>query len=929
MRTYFKLLIFCSMSILFLATAHAQNGTLTGKITDQTEKRGVEKVLVILMPAGVETYTDDNGNFAFENIPYGDYTLKVFANTYRGQELPVTINQPTVQLNDLAMEKDLIKDVANNDAIVPVVTVSDDDSQNSGVGDNNVAGVLSASRDVFVSNSSFTFGQMRFRYRGYSGGEFKVFVNGIPMNELDNGSVYWNNWGGLNDMFRFNDNSYGLEPTTFSFGEVGGANNIDVVAARQRKQLRVSYSGSNRSYQHRVMATYTTGMLKGGWAFSFSGSWRGSPTSYYPGGFYDSWSYFFSASKKLGKKHILSFTTFGVPIRRGKTSPTVKEVQDLAGSMYYNPTWGTQEGKMRNANTFTGFQPTFILTHDWAISEKSSLNTSASFQFGTSGNTRINWYNAPYPYQDYYRYLPSYQTDSTLYNQLVDLYSGNPDLLQMDWDHMYDVNSGNVDTVFNAENTPGNTVIGKRSLYVLESRKEDLKEFSFNTYYNNTLSDHVHLTAGALYQMQIIRYYKTIEDLLGGDYFLDLNQFSQFNFKGNDTVAQNNLDFTNNIVHQGEEYGYNYEMHQHNAMAWVQGKFSFKKVEFFASAKVDVNAYWRNGIYRNGLFPDNSKGESGKFIFISPFVKAGATYKLNGRNYFFANGAYGLRAPSVNDVFLSAQTRNTALTNPSQQTVVSIEGGYLLNSPRIKARAVAYLTYTYDGIRTITFYNDDYNNFVNLTMRNIDTRSYGGEIAIEGNIYKGFGMNGVMAIGRSQYIDRPLGTTTLNNTTETLAKDEVLYLNNYNLANGPQWSNTIGIFYNSPKYWFIKLNFNYFDWIWMDVNPLRRTTNAVEGVGYDSELYHDIIDQQMLPGIFTMDLFGGYSWKLDNTFKKMKQPMYLNFTASISNLTNSQYYTSGFEQLRFDFENRNVNKFAPKYFAGYGTNFFINVTFRM
>jgi hypothetical protein len=211
----------------------------------------------------------------------------------------------------------------------------------------------------------------------------------------------------------------------------------------------------------------------------------------------------------------------------------------------------------------------------------------------------------------------------------------------------------------------------------------------------------------------------------------------------------------------------------------------------------------------------------------------------------------------------------------------------------------------------------------------MDIRSWGGEFAIEGNIYKGFGMNGIVAIGRSQYIDRPLATVTLNNTTELLAKDEVIYFKNFNVANGPQWSNTIGIFYNSPKFWFVRMNFNYFDWMWIEANPLRRTTTAVEGLDPNSELYHNIIDQQMLPGVFTMDIFGGYSWKLNNTFKKIKKDMFLNITASVSNLTNAHYYNGGFEQLRFDFEERNVNKFPAKYFAGYGINYFVNITYRM
>lgn len=920
----FGVFVFCSTHFI-----QAQTSTISGTVTDQTTHDGIPKTLVILLPVGSDIYTDDNGNFKFDKVEPGTYTLKIVANNYVVSEQTVEVKSGDVQLGEIALKADLSKEVTNNDALIPVVSMGDDDGQNGSTGDNNVAGVLTASRDVFVNAASFTFSAARWRPRGYNGGEYQIFINGIPVNELDNGRVYWGNWGGLNDMFRFSDQSYGLEPTTFGFGEIGGANNIDAIAARQRKQLRVSYSGSNRQYNHRVMATYSTGILKGGWAFSLSGSYRVAPVSYFPGTFMDTWAYFFSASKKFGSKHILSFTTFGVPGRRGKNSPSIREAMDLAGSMFYNSNWGYQNGRVRNANYNESFQPYFILSHEWKINQTSSLNTAAAYQVGTTADSYFNWFNGTNPDPDFYRYLPSHQTDSILRAQTTAAIQANPNLLQINWDDLYNQNYANWDSVMNADGIIGNTVVGRRSIHIIERRMRALNEFSFNTYYNNSIGDHVAITVGGIYQMQKTRFYKVVDDLLGGDYFLDLNQFAQFTFPGNDSVAQNNYDTPNRVVRTGDEYGYNYELHLHKASIWAQGRLTFKKVDFFIAAKMDVNVFWRNGLWRTGLFPNNSQGESEAYSFASPFVKAGFTYKINGRNYIFANGAYGLRAPLVNDVFLSPRTRNQGLVNPTQQTVVTTEGGYIHNSPKFKFRAVGYLTYALDGIRTMSFYHDLYNNNVNLTMENIDIRSYGGEFGLDWKIWKGIGLNAAVAIGRTQYIDRPIATTTLDNSQEVLKSNETIYFTNVNVAGGPQWANTIGVSYNSPQFWFVRLNFNYFDWMWVDASPTRRTSAAVEGLDPEGEQYRNIITQERLPGAFTMDFFGGYSWKLDKTFKKMKKSQYLNFTASVSNITNSIFFNGGFEQLRFDDENKDPNKFANKYYTAYGINFFLNVTYRM
>jgi Protein of unknown function (DUF2012) len=915
--------------VLFTVRSFGQNAKITGTLADPVTHVGVPKTLVILMPAGIDTYTDDNGNFSFDKVPDGSYTLKVVSNTYVLPDQQIDVKGQDIVLGELNLQTDLSKEVTNNDALIPVVSLNDDDAQEGGTGDNNVAGVLTASRDVFVGAASFTFSAARWRARGYNGGEFQVLLNGIPVNELDNGRVQWGNWGGLNDMFRFNDQSYGLEPTTFSFGEIGGSNNIDAVAARQRKQLRISYAGSNRQYNHRVMATYSTGVVKGGWAMSISASYRAATQSYFPGTFMDTWSYFLSVSKKFGDKHVLSFTTFGVPGRRGKNSPSIREAYDITNNMFYNSNWGYQNGRVRNANVNESFQPYFILSHEWKIDKKSSLNTSAAYQVGLSGDSYFNWFNGSNPDPDYYKYLPSYQTDSTLKAEVTEAIQNNPNLLQINWDDMYNQNYANTDSVLNAEGITGNTVVGRRSIHILEKRMKAINEFSFNTYYNNTISDHVAISAGVMYQMQKNRFYKVVDDLLGGDFYVDLNQFAQFTFPGNDSVSQNNYDTPNHIVRAGDEYGYNYELNLHKATVWAQARMNFKKVDFFIAGKLDVNAYWRDGLWRTGLFPNNSQGPSETFVFASPFVKAGLTYKINGRNYVFANGAYGLRAPSVNDVFLSPRTRNQAVENPIQQTVITAEAGFLHNSPKFKFRAVGYLTYTLDGIKTTSFYHDLYNNNVNLTMQNIDVRSFGGEFGLDWKIWKGIALSAAVGIGRSQYIDRPLATTTLDNSQATLAKDETVYFENVNVANGPQWANTIGLSYNSPQFWFVKLNFNYFDWMWVDASPIRRTATAVEGLDPAGDQYNRIITQERLPGAFTMDFFAGYSWKLDKTFKQLKKSHYLNFTASVSNLTNNIFMNGGFEQLRYDDVNKNPDKFPNKYYVAYGINFFLNITYRM
>jgi outer membrane receptor protein involved in Fe transport len=144
---------------------------------------------------------------------------------------------------------------------------------------------------------------------------------------------------------------------------------------------------------------------------------------------------------------------------------------------------------------------------------------------------------------------------------------------------------------------------------------------------------------------------------------------------------------------------------------------------------------------------------------------------------------------------------------------------------------------------------------------------------------------------------------------------------------------TFGIHYNAPQYWFANLNFNYFDQVWIDFNPARRTVSAVANVPGDpefeeqavnpgSELWNRIIEQEKAPGAFTMDFFGGKSFKFNDVF--------LYLTVGVNNILDKRdFITGGYEQLRFDFEGKDVDRFPSQYFYALGRNYFISVALRI
>lgn len=918
----------CSFLLLFSSGASAQNARLSGIILDENTQLPVQGALVSLSGTTLSTLTDYRGAFTLEDVPAGDYSLLIRLTNYVDYALDVSVGERDINLGSIGFAPRGDAGVALKEDLIPTISLSDDNLEVEG-NNQNISGILTASRDVFVSAAAFTFGPARFRIRGYDSEYVNVFLNGLPFNDLDNGRVTWNVWGGLNDVTRNREIDMGLGPIPYTFGGVGGGNFIDTRASFHRKQLRMSYSVSNGAFRNRIMGTWSSGMTEKGWAFTLSGSRRWAQEGYVEGTFFDGWAYFLSADKRINKDHLLNFTAFDAPIRRGRSTSSIRELYDLTGTNFYNPLWGYQNGKKRNSSELRTNRPVFMLRHDWNIHKGAILTTAASLQVGRDGNTGLDWFDAPDPRPSYYRYLPSWlnQQSTAEGGKLENEFLDNPDRAQINWAALYDVNRNSLLGQKFANLLGGQAPDGRWSQYIIEERRSDIRDLSFSTNYQATISDNFRLYSGFVYQRQTVLNFKVVDDLLGGDYYADINRFVVRDFPGNLDVVQNDLNNPGRILRQGDRWGYDYNSNIRRGEFWVQGLYTRRKLDAFAAASIGRTSFWRTGNMRNGMFPDQSFGESERQNFTNLGGKAGLTYKIDGRNYLIANGYYQTRAPFFDNAYVSPRTREQLVPNLTNEKILSAEAGYLLRAPNVKARAVGYLTQFRDQIRILRFYNDDLEGaFVNYVITGQDRRHAGVELALEAKITPSLKLTGVAALGQYVYNARPTGSVFIDNPRDfALGEDRnfTIFAENFRLAGMPQTAYTAGINYSSKNFWFANLNFNYFDNIWVDFNPVRRTANAVYGFEPQDPALRKVLDQEQAPATFTMDFFGGKSWRINR-----KYFLYLN--VGVNNLLdNTDFITGGFEQLRFDFETREPDQFPTRYFFNFGRNFFVNLSLRI
>lgn len=193
----------------------------------------------------------------------------------------------------------------------------------------------------------------------------------------------------------------------------------------------------------------------------------------------------------------LAFTILGAPIRGAERSRLRRrEVYDLVGNNYYNPNWGYQDGKKRNARVRNNHEPLMVVNYTNTPDDRTKIDAAASFRFGTNGYSALTWKGGADPRPDYYRNLPSYYMANNQFSnaaQIAELWRTSYDTRQINWDRLYDTN-------YRGEIDEGTYGAGHRSNYMIEERHTDQLDLNLTARSPGTFRDNSRLVAGILYR---------------------------------------------------------------------------------------------------------------------------------------------------------------------------------------------------------------------------------------------------------------------------------------------------------------------------------------------------------------------------------------------------------------------------------------------
>lgn len=907
---------------------------ITGTIIDADTKQPIQDILIILQPNNIKQETNARGIFEFKNIDSGTYLVLVENEGYLSQSIEINTLQDVV-IDTIFLKPDIVRYIG---AIVLSDDELDGDDDTEQVG---ITGFLQASKDVFQKTAAYDWSAFWFAPRGYNTKYTSILFNGISMNKATNGRPLWRNWGGLNDITRYpQELKYGLDPSSNTIGNVGVTTNFSTLASGFRKGTSISISKANRSYNNRIMATYSSGLMPNGWAFTVSGSRRWAEEALVEGTFYDAWAYFIALEKRINNKHSLNLTAFGAPYRRGGSSPNTQEVYNLFGNKY-NSYWGYQDGKKRNERIRTTFEPVFFLTHIWKINYANKLQTSLGYQFGYQGSTRLNRgsgyfegdnliiANPPNSSPNYYKYLPSFYINQGLDVSLAEIYNTNNDFIpvknrQLNWNYFY---------LFN-QNLAAQ---GKSAAYYMVDDRSKASTFSLNSTLTRKKGEHLTFNAVLNYQFLKSDNYRKLTDLLGGNSFLDVNVYEQGN------RVYNNLLTPKKLISEGDRHNYSYELNRSFIELYTLFNFSYPKWNYYIAANINHTKMWREGNYQNGVYQDNSLGKSEKLDFYTISTKFGVMYKINGRNFIRTNIAFFSIAPTLEAVFPNARYTNTITPKITSEEVYAGDIGYVYRASKFRAKVTGFYTQFKNQINTSRYFTEGEitvgeeiinAGFLTEVLQGTEKKYFGIEAATEISLTTTLTARVATSIGQYTYSNNP-NLFFVNDATSQFFRIGKAALKNYKISGTPQQAYTAGLEYRSPKYWWLGTSMNYFANSYANIVSLKRTqffiVNPVTGVpyeGYTESLAKELLKQEKFSNAFMINFNAGKTWRVKN--------YYIGSSLSINNLLNNKNYkTGGFEQARtsnFASAKEDVDRSKPQFGNSYwynsGITYFFNLFVR-
>jgi outer membrane cobalamin receptor len=381
--------------LAMLLSTSAMFAQIKGKVLDSDSKEPLPGATILKKGSITNgTITNFDGAFSFD-VKEGDILVVSFLG-YQKQEISakngITISLvPQIgQLGEVVVTSGVI-DVAKVRETPVAVSAIGPAEISLKVGNQEFPEVMNRTPGVYATKTGGGYGDSRISLRGFDQRNTSFLINGQPVNDMENGWVYWSNWQGLTDVASGIQIQRGLGASRLAVPSVGGTVSIFTKAAEKEQGGSVSQMVGNDGYQ-KTSVVYNTGKNEKGWASSFLLSkWQGDGYVYGTAG--EGTTYFAAVGYQPdGSKHSLNLSVLGASQwhHQRATWVSIRDYQNF-GEEGIDRRWNTDAGFMNGEeyNIRRNFynKPLATFNWDYEISSKLKLNTSLYASAGRGGGT--------------------------------------------------------------------------------------------------------------------------------------------------------------------------------------------------------------------------------------------------------------------------------------------------------------------------------------------------------------------------------------------------------------------------------------------------------------------------------------------------------------------------------------------------------------
>ena len=766
----FKNLLFVA---LFFITATVLGQTkITGTIVDETNQT-LPGASVLEKGTTNGTETDFDGKFTL-NAKSDSGVLVISFIGYKSKS--VAFSSSKTNIGSIQLEEDSSLDeiviTATSFAIdrktpVAVSTLRAADIERK-LGSQEFPEVLKSTPGVYATKSGGGFGDGRINLRGFNSENVAVMINGVPVNDMENGRVYWSNWAGLSDVTSAMQVQRGLGASKVAVPSIGGTINILSKTSDIEKGGNVIASTGNDGYQ-KYGFTLSTGLMDNDIAATVSFA-KVSGEGYVDGTQFNGYNYFVNFTKNINENHKLSFTTFGAPQRHGQRQnmSTIATYRDAESGNRFNPDWGYKDGQVTHIEDNFYHKSQTSLNHYWSINDVSSLSTAAYVSYGSGGGGGTAGTN----------------------RDLFGVRLGGSDQ-PVDLDNIVSINRDN-------------GALGSEA--ILRASRNDHEWYGVLSTFKTELSDKLDLIAGVDWRTYTGKHFREVTDLLGGDYFLD----------------DSNVNNPNAALNVGDKFGYNND----GKVGWLgffaQLEYGTDNFNAFVSTSVQSTSYQRVEYFLYDLSTEAGKdlATSEKINLNGYSIKGGANFILDDVQNVFANIGYFERPATFNAVF-NGYNNTKVNSDAENEKVFSMELGYGLRGEKFAANINLYRTQWKDrtftrNVRATEAGAEDYT----ANLLGVDALHQGVEFDFTYKYSDKLNFTGMLSLGDWKW-DNDLEDVPVFDENQTQVDTISLPIEGLRVSDAAQTTAALGMLY---KFWdktSVTLDYNYFTDLYARIDVLN------------------------------------------------------------------------------------------------------------